>query len=66
MIRLTAEDLRSLADKIENREKYGCMCGVVYVSIEHHPNGREFLQFEQPCSYAECNSNFYTYESKEG
>lgn len=64
MIRMTAEELRSLADKIENREQYGNMCGVVYVTIKHHPNGREFLEFEQPCSYADCNSNFYRYDSK--
>lgn len=65
MVKMTAEDLRRLADIVENREKYGNMCGVVYVTIKHHPNGREFLEFEQPCSYAECNSNFYRYENKE-
>lgn len=64
MIRLTAADLRNLADKIENREKYDNMSGVVYVTLEHHPNGREFLQFEQPCSYADCNSYYYRYDSK--
>lgn len=64
MIRMTAEELRSLADKIENREQYENMCGVVYVTIKHHPNGREFLEFEQPCSYADCNSNYYRYDSK--
>lgn len=64
MIRMTAEELRSLADKIENREQYGNMCGVVHVTIKHHPNGREFLEFEQPCSYADCNSNYYRYDSK--
>lgn len=64
MIRMTAEELRSLADKIENQEKYGNMCGVVYVTIKHHFNGREFLEFEQPCSYADCNSNYYRYDSK--
>lgn len=62
MIRMTADDLRRLADQIENREKYGSMCGVVYASIQHHPNGREYLQFEQPCQYAECNSNFYHFD----
>lgn len=65
MVRMTAEDLRRLADMVENREKYGNMCGVVYASIKHHPNGREFLEFEQPCSYAECSSNHYRYEGKE-
>lgn len=64
MVRMTAEELRSLADKIENREQYGNMCGVVYVTIKHHPNGREFLEFEQPCSYADCNSEYYRYDSK--
>lgn len=62
MIKLSPSDLRKLADIIENREKYGSMCGVVYATIQHHPDGRGFLQFEQPCQYAECNSNFYRYE----
>lgn len=66
MIKMTSEELRRLADMVENREKYGNMCGVVYVTIKRHPNGREYLEFEQPCGYAECNSNCYRYESKEG
>lgn len=45
--------------------EYDNMCGVVYASIKHHPNGREFLEFEQPCSYSECSSNYYRYEGKE-
>lgn len=62
MIKLTADDLRQLADRIENREKYGNMCGVVYLTIKEHPNGRKYAQFEQPCQYAECFSTFYRYE----
>lgn len=58
MIRLTSEDLRRLADAIENREKYDNMCGVVYLSMKKHPNGAQFAEFEQPCHYAECNSYF--------
>lgn len=65
MIKLTADDLRRLADRVENREKYGNMRGVVYATIKRHPNGREFLEFEQPCQYAECNSNYYRYEGRE-
>lgn len=61
-IRFTSEDLRRLADSIDNREKFGNMCGVVYLTIEQHPNGRKFAQFEQPCGYAECNSTIYTFE----
>lgn len=64
MIRLTADDLRRLADQVENQEKYGNMHGYVTVSIKHHPNGREFVEFEQPCQYAECNSNYYRYDGR--
>lgn len=39
MIRLTADDLRRLADQIENREKYGSMCGVVYAIFSTTPTG---------------------------
>lgn len=62
MIRFTSEDLHRLADAIDNREKYENMCGVVYLSIKERPNGRRFAEFEQPCAYAECNSNFYRFE----
>lgn len=62
MIRFTSEDLRRLADRIDNGEKYGSMCGVVYLTVEEHPNGRRFAEFEQPCQYAECNSTFYRFE----
>lgn len=62
MVRMTADDLRRLADMVENREKYDNMCGVVYAKIKHHPNGQEFLEFEQPSSYVECDSNYYRYE----
>lgn len=60
MIRMTADDLRRLADQIENREKYGSMCGVVYASIQHHPNGREYLQFEQLASMRNVIATFTT------
>ncbi|SCJ25353.1 Uncharacterised protein [uncultured Ruminococcus sp.] len=62
MVRFTSEDLRRLADAIDNREKYGNMRGVVFLSMKKHPNGRELAEFEQPCSYAERNSNFYRFE----
>ena len=56
MVRFTSEDLRRLADAIDNREKYGNMCGVVYLRMKKHPNGKEF---------AECYSNFYRFEEVE-
>lgn len=64
MIRLTSDDLRKLADMIENREKYDNMCGIVYASIDENCSGRKTLQFEQPCYYAECNSYYYRFEEK--
>lgn len=65
MVRFTSEDLRRLADAIDNREKYGNMCGVVYLRMKKHPNGKEFAEFEQPCAYVECYSNFYRFEEVE-
>ena len=65
MIKLTSEDLRRLADQIDNREKYGNMCGVVYLSIKEHPNGRRFAEFEQPSSFPECGGTFYRFEEAE-
>lgn len=62
MIKLTAEDLRRVANMMDSREKHDSMCGVVYASIKHRPNGREYLELEQPCGYAECNSYFYRFE----
>ena len=59
MIRFTSDDLRRIADAIDNGEKYGNMCGVVYLNIKEYPNGQKFAEFEQPCQYAECNSTFY-------
>lgn len=62
MIRLTIDDLKKLVERMENRETYGNMCGTAYVTIERYPNGREYLQFEQPCQYTDCNSEFYKFD----
>lgn len=61
-IKFTSKDLRRLADAIDNREKYDNMKGVVYLTIKAYPNGRKFAEFEQPCVYAECSSNFYRFK----
>ena len=66
MIRLTSEDLRSIADMIDSREKYDNMCGYAVADIKMHPNGKKYLEFEQPCQYQECNSCFYRIEEKRG
>lgn len=64
MIRLTSDDLRQIADMIDTREKYDNMCGIVYVTINENWAGRKTLQFEQPCSYSECNSYYYRFVEK--
>jgi len=63
-IKFTSEDLRRLADIMDNNTKYDNMCGVAYLSIKEYPNGRQYAEFEQPCSYADCNSSYYRFEEK--
>lgn len=62
MIKFTSEDLRRLADQIDNREKYHDGRGVVYLTIKEHPNGKRFAEFEQPSGFSECLSTFYRFE----
>lgn len=64
MIKITAEELRILADMIEQREKYDCMCGTVYLTLETNAAGKKVATFEQPCQYKECNSYFYRFSEK--
>lgn len=63
-IKITLDELKELVNDMENQIKYQSMRPVVYVSIEHHPNGRAYLQFEQPCNYAECFSHYRRYDAK--
>ena len=60
---MTAQELRELADRIDNTEQYHCGQGYVAVSIGKHPNGREYIEFEQPSIYAECNGRYYRYDA---
>ena len=62
IITFTSDDLRKLADKMDDREKYDNMCGRVILTVGEYPNGRKYAQFEQPCQYAECFSTFYTFD----
>jgi hypothetical protein len=62
-VSLTLEQIERLAQEIKNHRDYGCGEPRVLVSIDEHPNGRPFVQFEQPCEYSECNSTYYRYES---
>lgn len=64
MITMTAKQLRDLADRVDNEVKHGNGAGFVSVSIKGWPNGRKYLEFEQPCVYAECFSTFYRYDEE--
>lgn len=61
-VTFTSDQLRELADKMDDREKYDNMCSWVFLTIGEYPNGRKYAQFEQPCQYAECFSTFYTFD----
>ena len=60
-IRMTIEQLESLVERLKNEQAHDSMSGRLVVTMETYPNGRAFLQFEQPCCYAECNSHFERY-----
>lgn len=64
MIRFTSEDLRQLADKIDENKRYHDMCEVVYLTICEHPNGKQYARFEQPNGYPDCNSIYYNFDEK--
>ena len=54
----TAEDLRKIADKMDETQKYHT--GEGYCVMNVHLNNREWqLNIEQPCVYRECFSTFH-------
>lgn len=62
MIKMSIEQLKELVERLENRRDYGSMTNKVIITINKHPNGREYLEFEQPCTYPDCNSTYHRYE----
>ena len=64
-IRMTVADLRNMLDTFERGMKYNSMTGAVIVTISTRSDGRQVLQFEQPCAYAECYGNFQTFYENE-
>jgi hypothetical protein len=61
-IKMSVNELETLVQHLKNRAEFGGMNPCVYVSIQSHPNGREYLEFEQPSPYSECNSECHRYE----
>lgn len=60
-IKLTIEQLEKMLKMAKNQAEYHNMRSVFLVSISELPTGDPELEFEQPCSYAECNSTCYCY-----
>lgn len=63
-VHMTVEDLDSLLSQLKRRVEYGNMKPYVLISIGEHPNGRSFVEFEQPCEYAECTSEYHRYDEE--
>lgn len=61
-VKMTVEQLESLVSRVKNQVEYGDMNSYVLVSVGEHPNGCKFIEFEQPCVYAECNSSYHRYD----
>lgn len=65
MITLTLDELKALVERISNQSQYHNMKPYANVSIHKYPNGREYLELEQPCAYPECNGTCYTFEGND-
>lgn len=63
-VKITLEELERMVRRLKNEAEYGDMESYVIVTEERHPNGRRYIQFEQPCYYAECNSSYERFERK--
>nr|WP_320145689.1 hypothetical protein [uncultured Anaeromusa sp.] len=59
-VRISLTQLQEMVDRIEYQSKHG-MKGTVLVSIQKHPNGEEYVEFEQESVYAECFSSFHRF-----
>ena len=57
-IRMTVEQLEDMLKFMKDEIRYDSMTAEIIITMEHHPNGRAYLQFEQPCAYHECNSSY--------
>jgi hypothetical protein len=59
MLMFTPEELRRLADQIENEHKYYNGENYVLLTVEKLLSGADQAEFEQPCIYRECSSRYY-------
>lgn len=60
-VKLTLEQLENLLEAAKNEAEYHDMRDVLFVSINQLPNGKQELEFEQPCQWTECNSSYHRF-----
>jgi hypothetical protein len=63
-VKITIEELEILVKRLRREVEHGSMKPYVMVTAGKHPNGREYIQFEQPCYYAECNSSYKRFDAQ--
>lgn len=64
-IRITIGELERLVERLKNNFEHGCMTSYVIVKEKKRHDGRKYIQFEQPCCYAECNGRFEIFDAQE-
>jgi len=63
-IKITIEELERMVERLKNKAEHGNMKSYVIVTEEQHSNGRKYIQFEQPCYYAECISCYERFDAQ--
>lgn len=57
-IAISLNDLQAAVDKMIHAKSHN-MLGEVIITIESTPSGNRYIRLEQPCAYADCNSDFH-------
>jgi hypothetical protein len=63
-VKITIEQLERMVERLKIKAVYCYMESYVIVTEAQHPNGRKYIQFEQPCCYAECNSSYDRFDAQ--
>ncbi|MBU2701660.1 hypothetical protein Ga0466249_002779 [Sporomusaceae bacterium BoRhaA] len=64
-IKMTIKELEELVSRLKNRAIYGSMKSFVLIDVRKQPSGTSFVEFEQPCEYPECTSEYHRFEGGE-
>ena len=63
-VKITIEQLERMVERLKNKVDYSSMKTYVIVTEGQHPNGIKYIQFEQPCCYADCNSSYERFDAQ--